>query len=92
VFPFGHAAMWNLLKEWGVKVTIHGFRSSFRDWAGEQGHNTDAAEAALSHVLGAATRRSYQRGTLLAPREGLMASWAEFCANCGIIPLKKKAA
>lgn len=43
-----------------VEVTVHGFRSSFRDWAGEEtGHAREVAEAALAHVVGDATERAY---------------------------------
>lgn len=85
----GHASMWNLMKELGVYGTPHGFRSSFRDWAGENGHNTDAAEAALSHRLGNAVRASYQRGSLFGIRQSLMADWAAFCDT--VVELKRAA-
>ena len=57
----------------------HGFRSSFRDWAGEQ---TDAdhavMELSLAHTVGSAVERSYARSTLVAKRRGLMNAWAAY--------------
>jgi integrase len=60
-------------------LTAHGFRSTFRDWAGETGKPPDIAEAALAHTLGDKTQAAYQRGDLLERRRRLMADWAEFC-------------
>ncbi len=58
-------------------VTVHGFRSTFRDWCGEtQAAPRDVAEAALAHMVGDATERAYARGDLLEPRRELMERWA----------------
>lgn len=78
-----NATMAAVLRRLGVPAevaTVHGFRSCFRDWAGENtGHASDIAEAALAHVLpGGKTRAAYQRGTLLEKRRLLMADWADF--------------
>ena len=62
-------------------LTAHGFRSTFRDWAGETGHPSDIAEAALAHTLGGKVQRAYQRGDLLARRKHLMAAWAAHCGR-----------
>src|SRR6516225_4281633 len=63
------------------KVTIHGFRSSFRDWAGETtSFAHDICEAALAHVRGDHSVRAYARGDLYAKRRKLMEAWAKFCA------------
>ena len=63
-------------------VTAHGFRSAFRDWAGEaSSFPTDLAEAALAHQRGDATERAYARGDLLAKRARLMEAWASYCAR-----------
>lgn len=60
-------------------VTVHGFRSSFRDWAGEcSSHPREIAEAALAHVVGDATERAYRRGDALEKRRKLMDAWAGF--------------
>ena len=61
-------------------VTVHGFRSAFRDWVGERTHFTrETAEAALAHMVGDATERAYRRGDALEKRRELMNSWAAFC-------------
>ena len=79
-----------LMKRMGVHgLTVHGFRSSFRDWAGEATHHdADIAEAALSHRFGG-TRGSYQRGDLFSKRRVLMVDWDRYCA--GVVELEKAA-
>jgi integrase len=63
-------------------ATIHGFRSSFRDWAGERtSFAHDICEAALAHVRGDQTVQAYARGDLLDKRRQLMAQWAAYCAT-----------
>lgn len=66
----------------GSEVTPHGFRSSFRDWAGEvSSFPREVAEAALAHVVGDATERAYRRGDALEKRRKLMVAWAQYCDN-----------
>jgi integrase len=61
-------------------VTVHGFRSTFRDWAAEAaGCPRDVAEAALGHTLRDRTEAAYQRGDLIERRRLLMEAWAQFC-------------
>lgn len=63
-------------------ITAHGFRSSFRDWAGERtAFAREVAEAALAHAIGDATERAYARGDLLDKRRRLMETWAGFCTS-----------
>jgi integrase len=60
-------------------VTVHGFRSAFRDWCGEAtAFPRDVAEAALAHTVGDMTERAYRRGDALEKRRKLMAAWAAF--------------
>jgi integrase len=59
-------------------ITVHGFRSTFRDWCADTGKPADLAEAALAHVTGSAVVRAYQRSDLLDARRVLMAAWADF--------------
>lgn len=60
-------------------VTVHGFRSSFRDWAAERTpFPREIAEAALAHLVGSDVERAYRRGDALEKRRELMRSWAEF--------------
>ena len=68
-----------LRRIYGDRCTVHGFRSSFRDFASEQTSAPHAvAEAALAHQVGSAVERSYARSDLFEKRRGLMDRWAEF--------------
>jgi integrase len=61
-------------------ATIHGFRSSFRDWCGnETSFPREIAEQALAHATGDATERAYRRGDALERRRALMEAWANYC-------------
>ncbi len=63
-------------------TTVHGWRSTFRDWAGEVAtFPVDVIEAALAHAIGNATQRAYQRGDLLAKRRDLMNAWAAYLTS-----------
>ena len=89
----GHTTL-QLLKRMHQPTTVHGFRSSFRDWAGERtAFPHDVCEAALAHVKGK-TERAYQRGDLFSKRRALMTAWASFAAsprektNKMVVPLR----
>jgi hypothetical protein len=59
---------------------VHGFRSGFRDWVGEETNfSRDLAEIALAHVVGDETERAYRRGDALEKRRELMQAWADYC-------------
>lgn len=61
--------------------TVHGFRSSFRDWVSETTHFPgDVAEAALAHTIKDKTEAAYRRGAMLVKRRELMEAWAAFLA------------
>jgi integrase len=63
-------------------LTVHGFRSCFRDWVGETTNTPrEVAEAALAHVLGDKTEAAYARGDLFEKRRRVMDDWATFCAR-----------
>ena len=63
------------------EASQHGFRSSFRDWAGETtSFPREVAEQALAHVVGDETERAYRRGDALEKRRLMMQSWADYCA------------
>ena len=65
-------------------ITVHGFRSSFRDWVGEAtAHPREVAEAALAHVLGGKTETAYARGDLFDKRRLLMDDWGVFASKLG---------
>jgi integrase len=88
-------AMAMLLRRMKVNVTVHGFRSGFRDWAAEQtGYAHEVAEMALAHTIGNAVERAYRRGDLFDKRRRLMDDWADYCANGGaaggeVTPIRK---
>jgi integrase len=69
-----------LLRRMGCDdFTVHGFRSSFRDWAGDKTNfPREVAEAALAHVVGNAVEQAYRRGTAVAKRRELMEAWSAF--------------
>lgn len=74
-----NATMDKLLDDMGVDATPHGFRTTFRDWAGDcTDHPREVAEAALDHVVGNATERAYRRGDALEKRRLLATDWADF--------------
>jgi integrase len=80
--PLWDMAMLKLLRRMRSGVVVHGFRSSFRDWAGESTNFPhDICEAALAHTRQDKTHAAYQRGDLLLKRRKLMDAWAGFCAK-----------
>jgi integrase len=93
-FPIGNAAFAGTLKRLGYRnVTPHGFRSSFRDWAGEStAFPNDVVEAALAHAVGSKVERAYRRGDAFEKRRKLMEAWARFCskpAGATVTPLRR---
>jgi integrase len=71
-----------MIEALGGKTTIHGFRSSFRDWCGNRtNYPRDVAEAALDHKLPSATEVAYRRGDALEKRRRLMEQWAQFLSS-----------
>lgn len=63
-------------------VTIHGMRSTFRDWAGDETHHPrDVIEMALAHTVRDKTEAAYRRQDALQKRRGLMEDWAAYCAS-----------
>lgn len=82
--PLSNMAMLQLLRgtDGCEGLTVHGFRSSFRDWAGEQtSYPREVAEAALGHVLNDKTEAAYRRGDALEKRRRLMEAWSRYCAR-----------
>jgi integrase len=76
-------------------LTVHGFRSSFRDWASETTrHEPAVVEKALSHALDSKVEAAYRRGDLFEKRRALMSDWADFCGRTqsgetgGVVPLR----
>lgn len=82
--PLSNMAMSELLKGMipAKEATVHGFRSTFREWAGEMSaHPREVIEHALAHQLADKAEAAYQRGTLFPKRIRLMDDWAKFCAT-----------
>jgi integrase len=78
--PMSNMALEKLMDRMKVgQFTPHGFRSSFRDWAGDEtSFQREVAEAALAHKVGDETENAYRRGTALEKRRKLMTAWANF--------------
>jgi integrase len=63
-----------------TEITVHGFRSTFRDWAAEVSHFPNhVVEMALAHAIGDKVEAAYRRGDLFDKRRELMAAWADYC-------------
>lgn len=79
--PLSNMAMEMLMKRMKIKgASPHGFRSSFRDWAGDcTAYPREVAEAALAHRLGDNAELAYRRGDALEKRRQLMEAWARHC-------------
>ena len=76
-------ALSQLLKRMGhADITVHGFRSTFRDWAGETTQfGREEVEMALAHTIASSVERAYRRGRALDKRRELMAAWATYCSG-----------
>jgi integrase len=93
--PLSVMAMEMVLRRMGLdNVTVHGFRSAFRDWVGnETQYQREVAEAALAHVIGDAAERAYRRGDALEKRRTLMEAWASYCEPNkveNVLPLRRR--
>ncbi|MEW5251658.1 tyrosine-type recombinase/integrase [Microbulbifer sp. 2201CG32-9] len=76
------------------ELTVHGFRSTFRDWAGEATpHPRDVCEQALAHSLGDSVEAAYRRGDLFEKRKSLMSDWATYATTApteNVVPMRKR--
>jgi integrase len=81
--PMSDMTLTAVLRRMGCgHLTAHGFRSTFRDWAGEATpHASDVVEVALAHTVGSKVRQAYQRGDMFAKRRALMDDWADYLAR-----------
>lgn len=95
--PMSGNALLVLLGRMGYRdrTTVHGFRSSFRAWAGKcTNFPPELAEKALAHTIGDEAERTYQRGDLLNKRRKLMEAWGSYCSkpvadSAVVVPLRK---
>ncbi|MFV8823540.1 tyrosine-type recombinase/integrase [Thauera sp. WH-2] len=95
--PLSNMAMTMVLRRLGhPELTVHGFRSTFRDWCAEETHYPNiVAEQALAHTVGNAVEAAYRRGDLLDKRRALMADWATYCTTkpaANVVPITSKTA
>lgn len=86
-------AMVALLKRMGRTETVHGFRSTFRDWAAERtNYHNHIVEMALAHAVGNKVEAAYRRGDLFDKRRRLMADWTAYCTSPApegaVVPLR----
>jgi integrase len=95
--PLSDMAMLNLLQHrmGHPEVTVHGFRSSLRDWGAERTtFPNEVLEMALAHVIDDKTEAAYRRGDLLQKRRQLMEAWARFCttpkAEAKVVPISRR--
>ncbi|SER94362.1 Integrase [Tranquillimonas rosea] len=81
--PMSNMAMLTLLRRMGADdVTVHGFRSTFRDWAAEVANvPREVAEKCLAHTVGSDVERAYARSDLLDKRRALMRDWSRYVAS-----------
>jgi integrase len=80
--PISKSTPLRLVKQLAGNVTIHGFRSSFRDWVAERtSYPREVAEQALAHTIPNASEAAYRRGELLDKRRRLMSAWADYCGK-----------
>lgn len=81
--PLSQMALLMTLRRMGrTGLTVHGFRSTFRDWAAEQtAYPNEMLEMALAHVVSDKTEAAYRRGDLFEKRRRLMDDWADYCAS-----------
>jgi integrase len=90
--PIGDNTMIQLLKRIGrenVDVTVHGFRSAFRDWAGDcTEFKREDVEMCIAHKVGSKVELSYRRSTALERRRKIMEAWAEYCLTPAAVTTK----
>jgi integrase len=77
--PIGKNATLRVMTDLAPGKTVHGLRSTFRDWCSENGHGRELAELSLGHKIGDATEQAYARSKLIEQRRAIMTAWAEYC-------------
>jgi integrase len=94
--PLSNMAMTTVLRRMDRgDITVHGFRSTFRDWAAERtNYPREVVEMALAHSIGDKVEAAYRRGDLFEKRRRLMSEWANYCARgkiaATVVPLRLK--
>ena len=93
--PLSNMATEMVLRRMKVEdATVHGFRSSFRDWAGNVSNfPREVTETALAHVIGDKAEQAYRRGDALEKRRKLMEAWAAYCEprhSTNVVQIRKR--
>ncbi len=93
--PMSDMTLGAVLKRMGRHdLTVHGFRSSFRDWAAEAtSFSHEVCEQALAHTLANKVEAAYRRGDLFEKRRELMEAWASYCGNpprARVVPIRAR--
>jgi integrase len=92
--PLAASSMLRVLRRAGYgSATVHGFRSTFKDWASERtSFPSEVSEMALAHAIGDKTEAAYRRGELMTKRAALMQRWATFATTprqpAEVVPLR----
>jgi integrase len=96
--PLSNMAMLELVRGMrGMGSTVHGFRSTFRDWCGEMtAYPNEMCEIALAHTVSDKTEAAYRRGDMMEKRRRLMADWAAYCQRPltdigNVVPIRENA-
>jgi integrase len=89
----GETTLRKALKRVDLSITVHGFRSTFRDWAAETtAYPNHVVEQALAHAIGNGVEAAYRRGDLFEKRRQLMQDWSDYCdrqnAPAGVTPIR----
>lgn len=83
--PMSDMTLLKILRDMDVGVTVHGFRSAFRDWVADQtSYPGEVAEAALAHAISNKVEAAYRRTDFLEKRRMLMGEWADYCSPPGL--------
>ena len=83
--PLSNMAMSMMIRRLSVDVTVHGFRSCFRDWVSEEtNHSHEVAEMALAHTISNKVEKAYRRGNLLERRRSLLQEWQDYCFSIAV--------
>ncbi len=95
--PISDGTMDNLCKNIRLGITVHGFRSTFKDWASEcTAFPNEVSEAALAHIVGDKVEAAYRRGDLFEKRRKLMKAWGDYCTKPSdvskVVPIRRAVA
>jgi integrase len=80
--PLSNMAMTMVIRRMKLNITVHGFRSTFRDWVAEAtNHSSEVAEMSLAHAISNKVEAAYRRGDLIDKRRLLLRDWEIFCSD-----------